>query len=84
MNEVQIEEGKEEHGMTKISESRCNKRDFEEELSKQNHSNEIEKSILMKLWKKRKDPLKEKVGYHTNSKVKLHFKEGARKRHQLT
>ena len=36
----------------------------------------------MSIWKKHKDLFKGKVGHHTNSKVKLSFKQGESKRHQ--
>ena len=82
VNETKIEEAKEECGMTKTSENKCEKTDFEEEPSKQNHSNEFEKAKPMQLWKKHEDLLKGEVRHYTSSKVKLNFKEGARKRHQ--
>ena len=50
-NERQIEESEEEHDMTKTSENKHKKIDFEEELSKQSHLNTTEKEALMTLWK---------------------------------
>ena len=79
IDESQIEEAEEEHDMTKTSENKHKKIDFDEELAKKSHLNSEEKGKLMAVWKKHKDLFKGKVGHHTNSEAKLHFKKGQAK-----
>ena len=64
VNETIIEEAEEECGMTKTSENKCEKTDFEEEPSKQSYlsAKEKEKEKIMTSWKTHtKICLKEKL-----------------------
>ena len=54
MNETQLEEAEEEHGITKISENKCKKVDFEDELTKEIHLNTKEKKTYGNLEKSMK------------------------------
>ena len=60
-NETQIEESDGEHGMANVSEKKCKKIEFDEELATQEHLNETDKAKIMQLWKNMRNFSKEKL-----------------------
>ena len=72
----------ENYDLTKLSSNNYEPVDFDVEIEKQTHLDAEQKQKLKKLWIKHKNLFKGTVGKYTKDKVKLKFKENAKRHHQ--